>query len=197
MHIGMLLPRIDRDQHFITQGHALTFDDKVLTRSARLENQMKMRMRMVHQRGVHIEKRDASKTAAKDAQGLGHNFWFSEPGKVCARMPVRPTIQRLRIARIRGDRYASSGKKSSEMINPARGGKARAALPDYAVPNCRRTTGHPSGREPWTWYSRTRPETGGNKSASSSSATSSLPRRRPGITAPCISVSRCSCPASR
>src|SRR5579863_4431605 len=107
---------------------------------------MKMRMRMVHQRGVHIEKRDASKTAAQDAQGLGHNFWFSEPGIVCARMPVRPTIKRPKIARIAGDRYVSRGKKSSEMINPAHSSKARAAVIGLcSYPRHRRAAGHHQG----------------------------------------------------
>jgi hypothetical protein len=53
-------------------------------------------VRMVHQRGVHVEKDDAPETAAQDAQGLRHNFWFSEP----TRMAVRLTVQRLKIARI-------------------------------------------------------------------------------------------------
>ena len=72
MQIGVLLPRVDGDEHVAAQRHCLLFDHKILVWAAGLEDQVTMRMRMFHQRGVHVEEGHASKAAPKDAQSPGH-----------------------------------------------------------------------------------------------------------------------------
>ena len=72
MHIGVRLPGIDQNRLPVRERHQLFADGKLGVCALDLDQHMAMRMRMAHERAIHVEQGDTAEISVDDAQCRRH-----------------------------------------------------------------------------------------------------------------------------
>jgi hypothetical protein len=72
MHVSVRLPRIDEHGLIVGELHQIVADRELRVGAVRLDQHMAMRMRVTHERTVHVEQRDTAESSMGDAQRCRH-----------------------------------------------------------------------------------------------------------------------------